>query len=103
TAPAGEGSAPAGPVVFGRVKATSSDSLTVLVGRARQEETFALDASTSIQKASQTIPVTELAPDDLVRVTYRSADGKKIATTVTVRPPRASAGRPAHPSQPQTA
>ena len=89
----GEEPAPAGPMVFGRVKAASSDSLIVLVGRARQEETFAIDASTTVQKASQTIPVTELAPDDLVRVTYRSVDGKKIASTVSVRPPRGSGGR----------
>ena len=96
----GQNAPSAGPAVFGRVKAASSDSLTVLVGRARQEETFTIDATTTVEKASQTIPVTALAPDDLVRVVYRSVDGKKTAASVSVRPPRDTGGRRKNPDQP---
>ena len=68
----------------GTVKAATADRLTV-VGQDKKEWTFAVDTKTSIKKAGKAVVATDLKEGDPVHVQFTEADGKRVATAVTVK------------------
>ena len=78
----------------GMVKSASADGL-MLVDKKEKEWAFVLDKDTKIMKAKKAIEVKDITLKDSARVVYADADGKMVAKTVTIKPPKAPAPKPA--------
>lgn len=89
--PAVEKAAPAKPAakrLAGSVKSASDESLVLEVvqkDKPAKEYTFALDPKAKLRKAGKAITAKDLKPGDPVSVSFTEADGKLIASAVTVR------------------
>lgn len=91
--PAAEKAAPAKPGVkatrvTGSVKSVSADSLVVEVpqkDKSMKEYTFALDLKAQLSKAGKKIAPGDLQAGDRATVSFREAEGKLVATAVSVR------------------
>jgi hypothetical protein len=80
--------------VTGTVKAAAPDSLvlvTVNKDKTEKEWTFVLDKDTKIRKGGKPAEAKDLAEKDAATVSYREADGKLHATSVTVKAPKKKA------------
>ena len=82
----------------GTVKSASADGLMlVTMGKDKKEKewAFVLDKDTKITKAKKAIEVKDITAKDSATVVYADADGKMVAKTVTINPPKAPAPKPA--------
>jgi hypothetical protein len=87
--------APAKPVkkvvakhVTGTVKSAAADSLVLVTlnkDKTEKEWTFVLDKDTKIMKAGKPAEAKDLAEKDAATVSYKEADGKMHATSVTIK------------------
>lgn len=84
--------------VSGAVKTAAADSI-VVAGKEKgkdKEWTFAVDANTKLKKAGKDLTAADLKAGDQVQVRYSEADGKQMATWVTVKT-GATAAKSANP------
>jgi hypothetical protein len=82
------------PPVTGTVKTAAPDSLVLVTmdkDKKEKEWAFVLDKDTTIKQGDKKVEAKDLKEKDTATVAYKEADGKMIATTVTLKPAKKKA------------